>query len=306
MSTQAETDAAAGIVAYQQAVVRVRTQLVAFITAVWRALGVYRNAQMAEFITQVTPVVLGAEQQMVSLTAAYLAGQRAYGLGVGMNPVYVDPVTVTGSVLRNGTSMEDVYSRPFHLVWRDIAAGQDARDAHYAALDRGLSQAEAPPLPADTFIDDAITRGLDRVVLTAVTDLQLAKTHTAREVMARDGQTVGYRRVLEGAYSCGLCIVASTVRYHMGDLLPIHPACDCSVSPIYGDHDPGRTINEQALADVHAAVFDRFGSMSPGGREFGPATASGRALLYRDLLVKHDHGEIGPVLGVRGQDFTRL
>jgi hypothetical protein len=111
---------------------------------------------------------------------------------------------------------------------------------------------------------------------------------------------VGYRRVLEGAYSCGLCILASTQRYHKQDLMPVHPGCDCSVAPIIGTQDPGRTINDQMVLDVHAAIQDRFGTSEPGGR--GIRTADD-LVDYRDLLITHEHGEIGPVLARRGDHF---
>ena len=147
--------------------------------------------------------------------------------------------------------------------------------------------------------------GQERLDSLAATDLQLAKTHTAQQALSRDARVVGYRRVLEGTYSCGLCIVASTQRYRKAELMPVHPGCDCDVVPIYGDRDPGRLINAGALADVHAAVKDRFGVDSEAARAI-PRIYDGKGdpTLYRDVIVTHNHGEIGPVLGVRGQDFT--
>lgn len=78
--------------------------------------------------------------------------------------------------------------------------------------------------------------------------------------------------------------------------------CDCSVLPIHGDQDPGWVIDEDQLDSVHAAIEERFGAHARSAGEF--RTPHDEALHYRDLLVVNEHGELGPVLGVRGQDFT--
>jgi hypothetical protein len=273
--TQPQPDlAVATVVAYQQQTAALRQQLAQFLTALWKSLGVYRNQQMADFTAQAVPMVTGAQQQMSSLTSAYVAAQAETQIGRFGSPSVFDPAKVTGSALRNGASMDEVYGRPFHLVWRDLAAGKTP--------------------------EQAIQAGEDRAVLTSQTDLQLAKTHTAQQAMAKDEKVSGYRRTLEGPHSCGLCIVASTQVYHKAKLLPIHPGCDCEVTPVYGESDPGLVVNERHLADVHQAIEDRFGQSSAGAR----AIPGQKGLQYRDVLIEHHNGELGPVLGVRGQQFT--
>lgn len=265
---QADAATIAGLAAYQQATSRLRGQLSAFLAALWRSLGYYRNAQMVQFIAQAVPVVAGAQQQMASLTSAYLATDRAAVLRVQHRPVAVDPAKVTGAAVRNGVSPQVVYGRPFHLVWRQLGDGV------------------AP--------GQAIQAGLDRAEQSALTDLQLAKTHTAARVMAADPRVVGYRRVLEGAYSCALCVIASTQRYHQAALMPIHSNCDCSQQPIYGGHDPGLVIDEAQLESAHQQIAAATGTSDRGGRSTD----------YRSLLITHDHGELGPVLAIRGRPFT--
>lgn len=279
---------AATIAAYQAASGTLRLNLAAYITALWQSLGEYRNAQMAQFIAQVTPVVAGAQQQMASLTAAYLAAHQSAVLGTPLQPVYVNPAAVSGAAVRNGVSPDEVYGRPFHTVWRQLGAAKEA-----GTLDQGS-------------VDTAIKAGLDNAVSSAVTDVQLAKTHTSQQVMKADHRVVGYRRVLEGAHSCGLCIVASTQRYHKADLLPIHPACDCSEDPIYGTEDPGRIIDLQTLSDVHQAIADRFGRDSSAAKNIPGQYMDGKPVQYRDVLITHQHGELGPVLAVKGQTFTAV
>lgn len=120
-------------------------------------------------------------------------------------------------------------------------------------------------------VADAAAKGLQRAHSLAATDLQLAKTHASRHVLDTKDHVVGYRRVLEGGHNCLLCTTASRQRYHKGALMPIHPHCDCSVEPIFSA-DPGRDVGQTA-----AAAAD---------------------------VVVHEHGELGPVLAVRGQEFT--
>lgn len=294
-TAQRAAEAAALRYAYQQATQAIRAHVEGFVTAVWRSLGFYSDAQLPQFLELILPFIAGAQQQMATLTAAHLAHQQSAVLGVPFQPVALDPKLVSGAAVRNGTRPADVYSRPFHLVWRQLA--------------------ELPHEPGS--IDKAVKAGEDRAVQTALTDVQLAKTHASQQTLAHDGHVVGYRRVLEGAYSCGLCIVAATVRYRKGELLPVHPACDCSVDPLYGTEDPGKYVDPMArdengrlhvigeLGDVHQAIKDRFGRSSSAGKAIpGAKDGKGRPVQYRDALIVHHHGELGPVLGVRGAGWT--
>lgn len=193
-------EAAAVIAAYQASTAVVRAQLEGFIRALWASLGLYRSPQMREFTGQAVPTVQGAMAHMADLTSGYLSAMAEVN-GHSGPPAPSRAPTIAR--VRNGADPAEVYGRPFHLVWRQLA--------------------ELPRQPGS--IDQAIKAGEDRAVQTALTDTQLAKTHTAQQSMEKDRRIVGYRRVLEGAYSCGLCIVAATLRYHKAKLLPIHPAC---------------------------------------------------------------------------------
>lgn len=280
-SPQTDAAAVAVIGAYQRQSMEIRQQLGDFIRAFWAALGVYREPQMRDFTAHVVPMVVGAQRHMSAVTSAYLGQQRLLATG-SSRPVSVNPAEVTGSAVRNGAPMSEVYGRPFHLVWRELGAAKE--------LDT----------PAEDYVDKAIQHGLDRAVNLALTDLQLAKTHTTNRVVSNDVKATGYRRVLEGPHSCGKCIVASTHHYQKAKLLPIHPGCDCSVAPTYGDNDPGLAANASHLSDVHAAIEAAFGRSSAGARVI-PGQGG---LKYSDVLIEHHDGEIGPVLAVRGHKFT--
>jgi hypothetical protein len=279
---------AAALAVYQARTQALRADIEARVRRLWAALGSYRNPDQARFVTQVVPLVAGGQQAMSALTAANLAQLRAAALGTPARPAPVPAALVTGAAVRNGVPPAQVYGRPFHLVWR--------------LLD------ELPREPGS--VDKAIASGADRAVNLALTDAQLAKQHTAARVLGQDDRVVGYRRVLEGPHSCALCLVAATQRYHRDQLMPMHPACDCSVAPIWDTADPGQTIEAAVrvdgkltpvaeLPDVHDRIAQRFSADSSAAR-----TITGTTAQYRDALIVHEHGELGPVLAVRGAPFT--
>ena len=243
-----------------------RDKVVTAVLAVFRNLGSWRDEDIARFTGAVLPLILGAQRQVGSLTQVYVTSLIANMTGEATRPPAID--VATGAVLRNGTDPAEVYARPIRGVWKSLAAGDDLGTALKAA-----------------------TLRLEQIL---ATDLQLAKTHAARAVMSEDHRVVGYRRVLTGIKTCGLCVVASTQRYHRGDLLPIHPGCDCSVAPVIGTDDPGHILDDRLLDDIHDAVEERFGT----------SDRSARVPDYRDVLVTHEHGEIGPILARKGDAFT--
>lgn len=253
------------VLAYSSVARDVRDRVVRYVETTWRNLGSYADADIDRFVNAVVPVVQGGQRRLSTLTDAYLAQLATEILGEPVRPVGVPPAVISSEAMR-GVSTADVYARMGPTVW-------------YA-----LSQGDEPAM--------AIGKGLDRAVKTAQTDLQLARTHTAQYVCSRDARIAGYRRIPTGGKVCALCAIASTQRYHSEDLMPIHPGCSCDVEPIYGTEDPGRVIEPDRLEGIHQEIEARLGRRTNNAAEL------------RDLIVVHDHGEIGPVLAVRGQHFT--
>lgn len=273
---QAEAQLAALTAAYQIQTLNLRNRLEQFVRGTWRGLQVYRAPQRAVFVREVTPVVSGAQRQMSSLTSAFMAHQREFSLGEPFRPVPVDPAKVTGSVPRNGIPPSEVYGRPFNLVWRDL---------HDLPHESGN-------------IEKAIQSGEDRAVQAALTDVQLAKTHTVKATVDQTPVTSRphwFKRILEGPESCALCVVASTQRYQADKLLPIHPGCDCSVEPQWGPFPKDLTIEPDVLQNAHDAIQQTFGISDSGARRPD----------YRKLILVESHGELGPVLTVKAHMFTR-
>jgi hypothetical protein len=118
--------------------------------------------------------------------------------------------------------------------------------------------------------------GRRRLLGLVTTDLQLAKTHAAQWRQLRDDTVAGYRRILSGGDSCALCVLASDQRYTSGDLMPIHPGCHCDVAEIRGSLDPVQAPEPDLLEQ-----FDE-----------------------SQAITVRDHGEYGPTLTWRGQEFT--
>lgn len=263
---------------YIVAQANLRAQLLAWLAHVWGALTSYRHADADAFVRAVLPMVAGAQRATATLTTASLSRMHAAQSGTPVRLPAVAPTDFTGDRVR-AADPDTVYRRPFVQV--------------YTALSEGKS------------LDAAAAAGGRRLQVIAATDVQLAKTHAAHAAMGQMDEVAGYRRVLTGTESCGLCIVAATQRYHKEDLAAIHPGCDCGVAPLKPGEDIGQVIAPNMLSDAHEAIFQRFGKFSAGAREIGTKVIGpdGKPLLYRDVLIVHQHGEIGPVLAVRGQHF---
>lgn len=239
-----------------------RTSMVQQLTAIWYSLEDYRDANVDQWLELSIPLVEAAKETSVSATATYLQMQlEVMGSEEEVTIPEVPPI-------RNGLPDEVVYTRPFKDVWTDLSRGKE-------------------------FID-AINSGADRVRQLMETDIQLAHTYSSRDILSRQRDVVGFRRVPQGAYSCALCLVASTQRYRKFDLMPIHPGCDCRVAPIISDMPVSQVVDPERLEEIHRAIQ----------REFGMSSRDARSIDYRKILVEQNHGEYGPVLAVAGHRFT--
>lgn len=264
-------DQRAIIRAYQASSNSITTNLLSYLTRAWSALPGWRDANAGPWIAQILPVVEGAAAQQGALTDAYLSRLLGDMLGEPVAPKGFRPPTIRD--LR-GVPGTEVYARPFVTTRAAIAKGFDLRTA--------------------------AARGLERLMDLAATDMQLTSRGTSRRVLAADDRVVGYRRVLKGGKTCGMCAIASTQRYHRENLLPIHPGCQCKVAPIVGATDPGQVINRPLLDSTHDAIAAEFGDDAVTARADTDAYTTPKAITV------YDHGEYGPTLAVAGQHHTIL
>lgn len=231
----------------------------------FRGLGSWRDEDIPRWLQIMDSGINGLKRQATNLSLGYYS-EIAKVSDQPFNAVNLSQASLTTAALRNGAAFEEVYRRPFVDV--------------YTALTNGKTMTEA------------IEAGAFRARSLATTEVQLARRDAGLRARSANDRIVGYVRTLTGRENCALCYVASTQRYRRGDLMPIHPGCDCGELPIYGTSDPGQVIDEQLLEATHEAVEERFGFSDRGAR----------AIDYRMIEVR-DHGELGPLLTVRGQHF---
>lgn len=275
---------------YQQQQERLRAALTAAVLAMWiqaAAAGALSPAAATKWITNLLPVSLGAQRAMSAATQARLEQQIRPGERISL-----PPDSIVGDENLRGVDPEAVYERPFKTVRYELSKGKP--------------------------MDQALDAGRRRALSVVSTDMQLAHTHTARSYLReaqgrlldrqRPGREpmgtrsarrsiTGYRRQLSNKPNhCALCVLASTQRYHIENLMPIHPKCGCTVVPIIGTQAP-HVVDPKLAREIHDIVRRDLGEsyVDPGGR-LGSAH-------YRDIVVTNEHGELGPVLGVRGQHF---
>ena len=264
MATLTPQQREALIRAEQQARIAVKARLVDYARGMWNSLGSWRDADIDRFVSALVPRVMAGQLTVARLTDAYLAQMT------GQSPV--GAIDVSQGLRADSPS--SVYMRP--------------------AVEMRTALANGAPLAS------AVQAGAVRVVSLVVTDLQLANTHQARKFTS--GREVNvFRRTLTGQENCGLCVVASTQRYHRGNLMPIHPGCDCGIEPFMTDTPEEQVIDPGLLEEIHAAVEAHTGNSDRGARAIGLGAPRGD---YLTLTVTRQHGDIGPLLVWRDQRFT--
>lgn len=229
-------------------------------------LGDWRDDDKELFIAQMVEDLGPIKKEASELAVGYHSVISQFS-GQNFTPPVLNAAEFTTSALRNGVADNTVYARPFTEM--------------RTALAKGLS------------VTESVELGARRAQSLAQTEIQLARRQASLFARRANDNIVGYLRVLSGSENCALCYVASTQRYRKGDLLPIHPGCDCGEMPIYGDTEVGQVIDQQRLDAAHEQVEQRLGVSDTGGR----------APDYRKITT-YEHGELGPTLAVRSNKNT--
>jgi len=233
------------------------------------SLGSWRTADIDRFVGGIAPAVTQAKNTMANYSLSYYKEMAGINKKSFTMPKNVKAQLSTALLRNNVVTDRDVWERPLKEMWTSLSKGDD--------------------------FSDALELGAQRATSIARTEVQLARREAGLLSRKANDNVVGYLRTLSGSESCGLCYIASTQRYTRGDLLPIHPGCDCGEMPIYGDTDVGQIIDQQQLDATHEAVSERFGVQD----------ASAREIDYRKIAIRN-HGELGPYLSVKGQKFTKV
>lgn len=230
---------------YRIASNQTRDRAAKYVAQVWSSAGSYRDADVNRIIKKVVPVVQAAQRNVAVMTDAYVAA-LAKQAGVP----YKLGVNVAEVVNYRGVPAEEVYRRP--------------AVAMYTALSKG------EPFSV------AVAVGLAKMTMLALTDVEQSKNRQATASGSRSGFTYTLR-VLGPGNNCDLCVIASTQRYKVTELMPIHPRCSCGVETVMGDREAPKLDAE---------------SLSVKSED--PTS----------LITTHEHGELGPTLALAGEHFT--
>lgn len=201
---------------------KLRALAVLGVSNVWASLPAYDEANVAQWLARVLPIVEAAQRQSVSLTEAFLA--RSLGRG----PIGVPPAGLIGAGVRNGAPPADVYRRPFVTVWTALGAG--------------------------TAWADAVHAGLARARETAAMDVQLSRRATYAAVQGVDGRIRGYRRVADGG-ACSFCQLVDGAFVKSADAMGLHNWCVTGDTMVWASAPPadGRA-NATGFGGAHAAT----------------------------------------------------
>lgn len=202
-----------------------RARVVALVERRFLSLPNYWQTNEEAFVRAVVPVILGAQRTTATLTSAWLKARLAeQGVRVPAT-VNLDPITAG---LR-GVAPTDLYRRPFEQTRYDWEQG--ATIAH------------------------AVHIGRNRLVTLAATDLQLAHTTAAAQIIGDADGVAGYKRVITSGDPCSACMNAANWHYYRSDLAPIHDGCSCIVTPTTVPPRAGTTPAAMTAAD--RASFER-------------------------------------------------
>jgi hypothetical protein len=254
------------------AVAEVRKRTADYAALLWKAQSGFRDDDVATFTRRMVPAVQSAQVRTAALTSSYIARTT------GEKPVPVVRADVVGG---RGIDPVEVYTRPAVTVRTQLSQG-----ASYA---------------------DAVGAGLVRLQSIAAMDLQMSKVRQSRASLQRSSYQF-YARVLTGNENCALCTIASTQRYRRGNLMPIHPGCDCGIEPLPRGAFPNQVIDQDLLDRTHEQIAAKLGSSDRGARNLGigKATAIDDKPIsdFTELIIARDHGDMGPVLTWRADRFT--
>jgi hypothetical protein len=128
-------------------------------------------------------------------------------------------------------------------------------EALWNEFDLQLADIAESRLSDEEIYQEAQRLSEERLKRIADTDVQMARRNESSNVLNAMEVVTGYRRVVHPELSesgvCGICIVASSRIYSKSEMEPIHYFCKCETLPITLAHDPGETLNREALDKLY-------------------------------------------------------
>lgn len=181
---------------------RLRVTAKQALTNIWNSLPGHDRVNLDQWLSEALPVVEAAQRASVNLTQAYLARS------LETQPAALDPSLLIGAAARNGTSPEEVYTRPFVTLWSELKEGK--------------------------LWNEAAAMGLDRATSSAATDVQLSMRETLTRVGEAESRIVGYERVADSG-ACAFCQEVDGAFLLSGEPMPLHSGCGCGVEAVEGE-----------------------------------------------------------------------
>lgn len=239
-------------------------RLVATLRHLFGGLGSWRDPDAARFLTQAVPLVQASQRTLGTFTAQHVAFQASQAL-----ETVIPPISVPDARVVNLRPAAEVYQRPFVTVYKNLAQGAD--------------------------ITAAVDKGQTRLAQVAEADLQQTYAQASRaamEALPKDATPSGWRRTLQGPVNCPKCVVASTQLFTVATLNPLHPQCDCTIDPVFGNSMPATDPAREA--QVRAAITELTGKSDLSSAELHDLVSS----------MVAEHGELGPMLVRPNDHFT--
>jgi hypothetical protein len=268
------------------------------ITALWQLVDPYDDQQVDKFKAQAGRILISSQKTVANAHAgAQLMQLRA--VGINQNPAVTIPDNVRGQSVTFGGKQPVVHAKSDATVEYQEPAKSTVEDPK--TVEQTVTKSDAEPdqifdRAAKTYryeksagADDSQAQTATTKRIAAIVDgnlilaQRLAEQQTLSAVNDLDKRVHGYRRVIHPELAkggvCGMCVAASSRRYKIHELKPIHAGCNCSIAPITDRHDAGDLLNRADLDKL----YDQAGS-----------TYNARLKKTRYELV--DHHELGPVL----------
>lgn len=280
------------------------------IQALWAAVNPYNAAEVAAFAQQAGQILVTSQRTVANThIAAQLLALRA--VGINQSVVVTIPDNVRGATVDFSGRTPKVKAATETIVdyddGKETVPHKDSRPeilfTRAAEKYRYERSIDTPDEAANSAAQQKIA---DLVDTNMILSARLAQQQTLKLVRDKDARLIGYRRIIHPELSkggvCGMCVAAADRVYQVWWLRPIHARCQCTVSPVTSEHDPGLQLNQDDLDRLyeHAAetaptenIYARRSNKIIGERK---ALSTSKKALRKVRYQIDQHNEYGPVL----------
>lgn len=208
---------------YQHRLAAIRLRTAQAAARHWDQLERWDAEDAEPFARSVSPLIAAGQLLAAGVVNAYVART------VDQPVVRLAADQVVGSVVRNGTPLDEIYQRPFAHVWSQLANGATHTEA--------------------------VTSGRNLLLTLANTDVWLATRATTAVIDRASPVITSWVRAAD-ADACDDCANADGMPMGQAADLAGHPNCGCTSIPITGD-------NDSQAADAEAVEIEHDDELGP-------------------------------------------